>query len=1758
MVNTATEEHTALDTLSSTMRALVMNPSKGTIEDGHNELSYNWILATGRETASPMEVQNNDGEMEMDAGSLLYASIGHEVLVALVTAFQDTILSADSPSACENLSMVCDLASLIYRNSPMLCEPFWSDWETATAPSATGTAPPLCRVMDSAFLLVTNAVKIEESGGIGKEQLLATTAPLFQLLATMCYNADKVEFALTALAPAVIQKTFSFVASAGKDGDVAFKQNRLRFLNSFGALARVGDSRECRSIIRECLEQSIDVEFAAAPTGPTLLLHSLALPDPECNEIVLCIIADLLPGASVEWAWAFAHGFDRLGSSKSFAEMSLVHPLVRVFNGLVACLGPVAFSENMSDREIESYLTLIWSGVVRLSSHLSECMSNVSREQIPLATVSVILDFLTSCLRELGPITLVHKSVTVQSTALGIRDAMVEMLARTSNLGESIVYYALLPISMSVGFAIESFAQERAIIQCASTEESGSKTSKYGMWRSTVSGRVSSPTKDSETQFGVSQLVENAEIDFEMIEERGGAPHEDFINTAKKALVLLKVWATASLPAGATNNLGELDREQRSHIASHSPHRMLAVSAAIPQPLRAKKNVKNYWDSANPTNLQLIARYLDVDTGRNVWPFDFSALCLDVVHATVAHENISDSPLFHPTAHLLPQILSLATKTLQESAENEGRTENAILGILSLRVLCCTTEVLTSNSGVRFSVDELMTSALAKIRSVADALYEARETHGGRLGEDYTLRDDLLFVGPCLQFAATQLEGKHFQNDCAIFPSLAKVILQQAHTKVDAQSPSEGSCLFSFLASVVDFLRLATEITKNEALMRMWQDNAIQLVSMPRFFMNIESCGNLGEAVTDFVSFAAPLKSSRIISSDPMLLNRLFPILAVGDSKFFNVDIPSTTKLLSSLSDESDCSQGYREKLCAAALSHHALISQLALLCNWRKCIDVLLRISKQSQSSSAPGSPPGTLAPLGGNDKFLSSTGETACVFRDNLVNIEQSQRSGILLLQEEIDQMAEGMAGLILQLVAESTENANSASPDHLMEVLGLISLCANKLFPLMGNADNCSRVENTLLATAVGILNLLESGGIIGSSFQEGALNVIVSQLLGTVSEMFKLFQIHPDCSNRRDSIKSCVVLLTVLANKGIPYQMVGNERTSAFDLYKPFKDLQIMPMLVSLASSYTTAVNGDTGKTSEANIDILESIVDLVCLLSQGSARSGESGLLEICLSSGALALLARNPLFDRSRKLWSSEDSDSTPSFSLRGYIPTKDNSHQAHSDGSHPPLFAGKDDPLHVLWRNTLRCFKTVLRSSRQDPMLETSRKERFRTLVADFMVSHRPTMLTCLKQLQSQAFTRNALEEATLTLSLLQELVARPYPNRNAHRLISEEFLPLAVSLIARLGSFLGSSSGARDYFDDLEDESDDDVNLGTSRHSPFNRVYNPKHEAIRYSHFASRLCVAVTSEDLATSINASDEAKSAVSSLEKNGKALMTCGFARAMERSAAESMFTALSLVWELHPANSSFHMLTPSEVGKIPIMHLVRPGMIVAFSSDRESKRVRRAGSSVTYIHFAEVQYCDTLDKTWYCRDLETRESEIVKENQILGIEDTSKRQFLTMFAPAPDSAAELENSAASASVGSLILCLRWCAGAVGSTSPTSPIVTMLAGLSTAVIGAEMSSHDRLGSAKKQTAEDVNRLDMQLLEFYGENGAYSKVFRDMLGERSWQTIREQLREELTRAEERENTMATNDDMLVDDSIFLRSSGRNPFNDLRMNYT
>jgi len=1730
----AAEEHGALDTLRNAMDSLVKNPSNGNIDNGMYRLAYDSLLATGSESALTMNTAPTDGEeTEMDAGSLVYASIGHELLTGLVVAYEGTILSVLDNAGCQNLAMVCDQASLIYRNSPMLCEPFWTAWEAATAPDTAHIASPLCRVMDSAFLMVTNAVRLDEQQGISKEQLLASVAPLIQLLATLCYNANKVEFAVTTLNPALLQRVLYYAALDPKDTKSDFHQNRLRFLKSFATLTHVGNSSNCRDIARSFLEEGSVVQMS----GPSLLLNALTVLDSQCNELVLNVVADLLPGASVEWAWTFAEGFDRLGNSRAFKESSLVYPLSRVFHGLVACLSSVTFSNKISDAEVEKYLTLVWSGVVRLSPLLGASLSNVSREQTSLTTVASVLDFVSSFLQGLDSIVLLCESLTIQTVATNIRDALVEMLA-LNNLGESVMYYALLPISLSIGNSIENFAQERSILQSASIEESELK-SKYGLWSSTIAGNASSPTKDSEARIAINKLIERSDIEYDMVAEIGGSPLEDIIATSKKALILLKFWSAACVPSNVNKSNERLSVEQRDHILLVSPRRLLTVAAAIPQQLRTKRTIKSYWDSVSPTNLQLLARFLDTSTASS-WPFDFPALSLDIVHASIAQvrmvsrqENVMDNPLSNVLmrSSVLSQVVALCERAIRSTKGNEI-VKDITLGILSFRILCCTTEAASPASTVRPAVDKLVSSVMVSIRSVAENVHRVRESQGGSLNE--ALLQDLQLASACLQFLSTQLEGKIdfkriYEEEAATYTGLMKVILQQAQI-----TPSvEGSAqLFSFLAAAVNFLRLSTE-EANTGLLKMWQENSVQLICMPSNFMSIAS-EDLRGAISNFYTAVSVLPTSRLLLADPGFVFRCFPITSMGDS---SIDVYSIARLISSLSDK--CGEVDGKSISSVASSLRSFYSQLELLKNWRKCIDVLVRLAKDSQGALALQSD--------GNNQFLLGALETLTVLKSNAVSIEQCQTKAIVISQEDEEQIAESMAGLVLMLISESIHRSNTSNLDLLVESLGLISVCAAKLFKVLSvNANRCTRVENMLLASAIGILKMLEEGEMPRSSSEESA----VSELLYTIGELLKICQAFPSCVYRKESIKTCLVLLAMLTNKFIDFNLSSESRTKVL-LSATFIELRIMDLVVSLTSAVSVSKNEEENK----DIGVFEALVDLVLVLSQ----TNDNGMLEILYKCGALAMIARNPLLDRSRNLWASNETVESPSFSMRGYIPEKDasRSHLASSDGNRFTN-SGQDDPLHLLWRSTLSCFKSVLGASRQDPTLTVSGKERFSALAADFSVAHRHIMLACLSSLESSSFTKNALKEGEKTLDLLNEVCVQPCRDRQIFKLICEQFLPLAVSLVARFGSFLGASSGARSFFGEDDRESDDE-NIGYHHQSPFKRIYNAKHEAIRLSHFASRLCTAVTSRDFNDSILSTSTAEDTLRS-ESALEQRMSSTFAHDMENAAAKCFFSALSLLWVLHPANRSFKVLQNAEVGVLDILSLVKPGMVVGYVSDIQSSRTRRLGPSLVYVHYAEVLYSNAMEQKFYARDLETNESMLIASNEIVGLEDAStSKQFLLHFSHAPDSAAELEKSAMQASVGHLVLGLRWC---VGSANPTST-EQKLVGVLTALLGAEMSAHTLAGSNKvAHKSEDQARLDLQFLEFYKENesGATSVSGRikAMLGKDGWETIRNQLAVSLSRAEEAEKERQSIDTMQIEDGgFYMRSSGRNPFAQLAMEY-
>ena len=202
--------------------------------------------------------------MELGAASLAYASIGREVLSAAICAFKDTILSVDHTSSAENIGILCNLASVTFRNSPLLCRRFWDDWDVYTSSVPDSSPSPLCLALDSAYSLaaaVSNNVQDTES-----EIIICAICPLLQLVASLVYDAEITEAALRSILPPDLIRVAVGLCypTATLSGSGSFVRCRGIILSALCAIARIGDSRSCREVIRASLQ-----EESTNPDGPT-------------------------------------------------------------------------------------------------------------------------------------------------------------------------------------------------------------------------------------------------------------------------------------------------------------------------------------------------------------------------------------------------------------------------------------------------------------------------------------------------------------------------------------------------------------------------------------------------------------------------------------------------------------------------------------------------------------------------------------------------------------------------------------------------------------------------------------------------------------------------------------------------------------------------------------------------------------------------------------------------------------------------------------------------------------------------------------------------------------------------------------------------------------------------------------------------------------------------------------------------------------------------------------------------------------------------------------------------------------------------------------------------------------------------------------------------------------------------------------------------------------------------------------------------
>ena len=1305
----------ALDCFRSTMESLVSSPARKA--DSEDNLSYDWLSLLADTRTSPMAICEGQDIPEMDANSLTYASIGNELLNGMTMALQDTILHVEHDYACQNIAMVCEMAACIYRNSPSLCEPFWIDWsEFTSATRPPKRLLPMCRVVDSAYLLVSNALQVDLKGpGLSKQQLLATLAPLLRLISSISYNADSVEAAFGVIPTSLLQKALLICAAENQPDDSSYHDQKWSVLYSISMLTRVGDSDSCRTMIRDALSGEGNTSV-----GPRILLRALSKAKESSQDAILDILADLMKGAPVKWVLAFEQALKMPGLLKVIEEKPVGLPLARLFKAF-SLTTRVLFSHVCNDTDGENLLAFIWRGVLKLSRVVPLSMSNVSREKVPLTTLRAVFSFFATLLKNITPIMVLHKSVKVQSVARGIRDALIEMLS--SSLGEVVLFYALLPISSSIGESLETYSQERSIIQCASMAEDDLSKNKYGMWHMAATRKIEAVAEDSTDASHVKVLVTNANIDFEGACQIAGYSEDELLGVAGRALSLLQLWARHVDDMLLSDGVS-LDFEKKSKLMSISPSKYLTENAIAPHSIRGKDQILSLWDCAHPSNLQLLARYLDIEDGDSAsWPLEMKALALDFMCACVDHvkraspqeQGVGDTAIFKVLKKYTEVVGKYTERALDvitddEADGNHMKKGAKTLGLLAKRFLCSVAE-----TGAFLSADDnpnitqLITRFSKEIREVSDELYQAREARGAVFLEDDPLLQKLQSATGSLSFfnalwayetsssVPSSREGSHsmkkyIDEERGTVSKLSQVVLQHARLSEGdgAKGKNEGRCiLFAFLTNAVDFLRLGTQICSDNttenfsiSLLKFWEEDAFEFLCMPRQFCSVDAPIDVAEAIKGL-----PLSElgARTVISNPFALLQVFPLLASSQNALpgcFCLDTTSAANLVDGLTSQRYSLDDINVKVFGLTVSRHLLSSQLALLRSWAEFSCVLLPLTSKRERASASFSGTPTDALSEPRRSLLQSAYHSLEVLQENLRNNETSCVDGVDLSCCEVGKMADQMAGMVLQVVVKGMEDTVS-SPDMLVDLLQLVSLCAVKLFGMLqSNADECCTVQQQLLATSIGILDIVESVGTSFSGAQPKISHDTVSNLVMATSQVLRLMEtpaaIRTDVKHK--SLQTCIVLLSVLTAKSLDAApFFGEKGLFRSVLSKRFDDLELLPMLVRQGHLYSSTF--ETQRTHAANpsvatrdaeentVGVVVSVFDIILTISQQA-----DFLAQLNLSGAFQMLLGRNPLFSRSGGLYDR-------SRKMRGYVPTQEKVWPRSPSGVNAAFFAGKDDP---------------------------------------------------------------------------------------------------------------------------------------------------------------------------------------------------------------------------------------------------------------------------------------------------------------------------------------------------------------------------------------------------------------------------------------------------------------------------------------------
>ncbi len=1813
MVQTANDEYGAFDFLLSVLDELTYKTPFKRSAAVHDQL-YDWLLADNKHTLL-LEDGSSSGDTAPDTTA--YTSIAREVLAAAIAAFEDSVLAIDQSNSCENISMLCNIGAKVFQNNSVLCEQFWADWEVYSNGSTSGF--PICKLLDSSHRMTIAALQAYTEHNIRQELFVQAVAPFFQLLSTLCHTTDLVETTLTTFPDGLLRQALlccRVPSSSTGMPNHEYHCSRSILLMAIGRLAKFGNSKTCLHLLRCSLEEPLQ----DSTDGPRVL--SRLINDDEnaigTLEPVLAIMAHLLDSAPQPWALQLAREIMESNNSKRFglaqcfsSGQGTVHSASLVLAELIDHLTAVVFSDRINEQDAEAFLHCITESLLSAASTLASSISVqvVSQESMTtfsFETAQTIMQSLSNFLRLIRTVIQLHGSLRVRETGMEVRDAIVNALATSTGIGQSIIYYATAPVSLTLAIKLQAAIEDQSILQQVADEVEcdAGNPSNFGAWKTYLSQHQRDPIKYLAKHVLVDFIGKLTcdEIELEGIVARNWANVSDIqspLHTAYTAIRLLSQWAShiedSLATSGEDQHIDPLHRNDTAKlfIEAKSPYRLLSSLATSPIPCRGDNTMESVWGSAGLSNFELLLPYL---ANRNVQLFDsvLSTPLLDLVHACPGHvssinsqDTVTDSVLYR-ALHRSPRFMRLLVDSILRSLElshksgHATREDKALLldGIFSLRVLasCVASNPSFANHMVNAGGDTIISKMISVTSEVRTCLF----SNGGPLCHDESDIIKLRLATGCLAVLSSLWQSIHSLAPNGTGPSSSRLIdkvdchgsfITELVTAVssfalstDLEERIGSSALADHVrGTLLDFMAFALQILATEAAHE--SESKRTNITLQNFllkdfvrssrFMSFEGYERAAVISTELQNFklSQSAQSIKILQCFPATsITRLAPDYVFGGNSF---DASAAAYWLTQSCDiEEDLINNFVMNISA---SHQLVDAELHIIESWKRFSESVILYSSRLHEGRAS------------TDRMFDFVQDTLLAFNMTLTNISKVQNEGGDLMLRECKQNLRCLADLVLfflDMGARYSEPHQRPSFDQLLDTLVKLANSSELMLKVSlhtesGESDLISERSHLALATSVMassvvVLGLLDSVEIMPDLDQTSHLHDAYtticranSRTLQMASNHLQSTQLPTQGRESHESFLCCVSLFTSLLSRNAGkstdkriYLKVVSEILPVFNVAE-----EVINQAIHSATQAAKSMSTENQSTSVYDhLLLVQCVLDFLFSI----AEAGNADLLATLPEPKIAHLLVRNPLF---QVLLTRGGNAMT-----RGYISSTSNTGHEIAD-----FKVGEDDPVHLIWRASMKVLRSFMHASS-----DQGNRSLFHDMCMEFLQVYHPDLIVTLKSCGSK-LTMNGMHEATIILGMVAELCKRSIRDQfqRAQRDLCLEFVSWSSFVVAVLAKFLGAAGTARELFYCVEKIHSETENfeLGTWTKPNFwhplleEGVPSAKHEAVKFSHYASRCCQRVTATDFRASsmtterLSSLSKSSDGDSDLERTSRLSITNEFAVRMERCAAACIEQAVAVLRRMHPASFSFHRISEAEMRQIDVMALVPIGTIIGFHPFENSGLIATAGlcdDSFEGISFGRVVCTDTIKRTWIVSPLQCDETStvsrsgeptcVVRVRQLAGFEDLACRKTIATYLPAPNHMTELENTSNKLSLGHLILILRWCHQEsfvcekefVNAGWDGDNLCQRLAEEAMALLGTEISLHEENGSFKAANATSTLKVDKQIFELFADgnyldllkNGVESNIpshdgrMKTVVEKSVWEAVRPQLSAEVLR--------------------------------------